>query len=86
MKPQINTDEHGFLIDFICVYLCPSVVSFLLQFNLFDYLFDNNTFYICGAKIPKAKSAEGFQKGYRDDKSENFRKCGFIEFGKPQIL
>ncbi len=34
----MDTDERRFLNDSICVYRCPSVVSFLLKFNLSNYL------------------------------------------------
>ena len=42
MKPQMDTDKHGFYFDFIRVYLCPSVVSYICLF-LSDYLDTENT-------------------------------------------
>jgi len=36
-------------------------------FAKIQFPFDKKTFYIYSTQIAKAKSAEGFQKGYQDD-------------------
>jgi len=38
-----------------------------MVFTKIQFPFDKNTFYIYGTRIGKAKSAGGFQKGYKDD-------------------
>jgi hypothetical protein len=38
-----------------------------MVFAKIQFPFDKNTFYIYGTQFAKAKSAEGFQKDYKDD-------------------